>query len=182
MADEAVASRYAKAYVNALGASKKVQVGLEELKSVAENYRLLKEFQSFLGSPEIGQEKKWELMTRVWSDSVGPEGMGLLRLLLEWNRIDLLPAVALEAVRIAEAQAGLVRGQVTTARPISLAETEAIAKAVGTQLGKRVVLERAVDSKLLGGIRVAVGTLLIDRSIRRLLEEVHFHLKEIKVS
>ena len=168
-----------------------------ELQGVAKTYAGSDDLQKFLGSPEIAAEEKERLLNRIWSDdseitsgaatssgshAVGPEIMALLKLLLEWDRVDHLPAIAEEAVVVAEQRQGIVRGQVITARPISSAETELVAKAVGSLIGKKVVLERAVDPEILGGVRVTVGTTLLDSSVQTLLEDVRNQLKAVKVN
>lgn len=185
MADAAVANRYAEAFVNALEASGKpagIAAGLEELKGVAQAYDSLKQMRAFLGSPEISREQKEGLLARIGSSRLGLEGRGLLNLLLRWERIDHLPAIAAQAARIARERQGLLYGEVVTARPICAAKAQAIEKAVGRRLGKRVVLERRLEPRLLGGVRVLVGTTLIDQSVQRLLEEIRFELKQVKVA
>ena len=182
MIDRAVARRYAEAFVNTLQNSKRLEAGLAELKGIAKVYAESYDLQKFLGSPEIAPEEKERLLNRIWSDAVGPEMLALLKLLLEWDRMDHLPAIAEEALVVAEQRQGILRGQVITARPISAAETDVMAKAVGQLLGKKVILERAVDPKILGGARVTVGTTLLDNSVQTLLEEVRNQLKAVKVN
>lgn len=179
--DETLVHRYAEAFVNALERSKRIGVGLKELETVAGAYRASGTFRAFLDSPSIPQAQKWELIGRVWSEAIGPEGMGLLHLLLRWRRLEGLWAIAKAAGRIAEARQGVIRGEIVTARPISTSEIGTIAQAVGQRLGKRVILEPRVDPRLLGGVRVFVGTTLLDRSVERLLKEVESNLKQVKV-
>ncbi len=182
MIDRAVARRYADAFVGALQNSKRLDAGLMELKGIAKAYVDSDDLQKFLGSPEIAPQEKEKLLSRIWSDDVGQEVTALLKLLLEWDRVDHLPAIAEEALVVAEQRQGIVRGQVITARAISAAETDVIAKAIGQLLGKKVILERAVDPKILGGARVRVGTTLLDSSVQTLLEDVRNQLKAVKVS
>ena len=182
MIDRGVARRYAEAFVNTLENSKRLAPGLAELQGVAKTYVGSYDLQKFLGSPEIAEEEKERLLAKIWSDAVGPETMALLKLLLEWDRVDHLPAIAEEVVVVAEQRQGIVRGQVITARPISSAETQLVAKAVGSLIRKKVVLERAVDPKILGGVRVTVGTTLLDSSVQTLLEDVRNQLKAVKVA
>ena len=190
MIDRAVARRYAEAFVGALQNSKRLEAGtsaglsagLVELKGIAKAYADSYDLQKFLGSPEIAPEEKEKLLSRIWSEDVGQEVTALLKLLLEWDRVDHLPAIAEEALVVAEQRQGIVRGQVITARAISAAETDVIAKAIGQLIGKKVILERAVDPKILGGARVTVGTTLLDSSVQTLLEDVRNQLKAVKVN
>ena len=182
MADLAAARRYAEAFVNALERAGRLDPGLEELALIVRTYAQSKDLQRFLGSPEIGLEEKEGLLNRLWSDAVGKETMALLHLLLKWDRIDHLPGVSGEAQKAAEERRGILRGVVTTAHPVSSAEVERLAKAVGQKLGKRVVLERRVDPKVLGGAQVAVGSTLLDGSVRAMLGQVREQLLAVKVN
>lgn len=188
-ADHAVARRYAEAFVNALGAGpsvsleERLRTGLAELEGVAQVYSGSKELQRFLGSPEIGPEDKGRLLQRVWSGSVEKETLGLLDLLIRWDRMEHLPAILEEAKAAAEGRLGVLRGEVITARPISGAEADALAHAVGRAMGgKRVILKRRVEPKILGGVQVAVGSSVLDASVRSFLDEVRQQLKAVKVN
>ena len=182
MADRAVARRYAEAFVNALEGSGRLETGLEELSQIAGMYAQSKDLRRFLGSPEIGPEEKDRALDKALADAASPETMGLLRLLLKKDRVEQLPAVGEEAKAVSERRQGVVRGQVATAHPISSAETEELAQAVGKAMGKRVILERRVDPSLIGGARVAVGGALLDGSVRAQLEKVREQLKAAKVN
>lgn len=194
-ADHAVARRYAEAFVNTLGdgarleagpsasSEERLRAGLAELEGVAQVYSGSKDLQRFLGSPEIGPEDKQRVLARVWAESVGKQTMALLDLLIRWDRMEHLPAILEEAKAAAEKRQGVLRGEVITARPISGAEAEALAHAVGRAMGgKRVILKRRVEPQLLGGVQVAVGSSLLDASVRGFLKEVRQQLKAVKVN
>ena len=180
--DLAVARRYAQALVNALEASHRTGPGLDELGLISRTYAASHDLQRFLGSPEISPEEKWALLKRLFSDVVGPEVMGLLGLLLKRDRVPLVPALASEAKAVAEARQGLLRGEMTTAHPISTGETERLSQVLGKVLGKQVVLERHVDPHLIGGVRITVGTTLLDGSIQTALRELKDQLMTAKVN
>ncbi len=180
--DLGLARRYAQALVNALEVSHRTGPGLEEMGLVSRIYAASHDLQRFLGSPEIGPEEKWALLNRLFSDAVGPEVMGLLGILLKRDRTELLPALASEAKVVAEARQGLLRGEMTTAHPVSAAETERLSQALGKAVGKRVVLERHVDPHLIGGVRITVGTTLLDGSIQTALKELKDQLMTAKVN
>ncbi len=182
MIDRTVARRYAEALVNASERLGSLSARLEELKGVAQAYAASKELQRFLGSPEIAPEEKGRLLNRVWSEAVGQPMMELLSLLLSWDRIEHLPAIAEEAQAVAEERQGILRGQVVTAHPISAAETEVVARGVGRLLKKQVILERAVEPALLGGVRVIVGSTTLDGSVQAALEKLRRQLKATKVN
>jgi len=186
-----VAQRYAEAFVGtlisgckgalSLSSSERLKAGLEELKVTAETYTASRALRRFLDSPEIALKEKAGLFKKVWSEGIGVETQQLLGLLLKRRRIDHLPEIAEEAIRISQACQGTLRGEVTTAHPISNAETDAIAKGLTKHLRTEVVLERSIEREILGGVRVRIGTTLLDGSIQRRLNDLREHLKSIKV-
>lgn len=72
---------------------------------------------------------------------------------------------------------GAVAAVVTTAAPMSAAQSKAVAEALRTALGKAPEIETRVDPALLGGIRVRVGSKLFDASLRSKLDSLKFALK-----
>lgn len=182
MADRAVARRYAEAFVRTAENSHRLEQGLEDLKGIAETYRQSKPLRRFLGSPEIAPEEKEQMTRKLWAETAQEETMALISLLLRKDRVEELPVLAEEAVMAAEERQGILRGDVTTAYPISSAETERLAQAVGRAMGKKVLLERRMDRGILGGVRIRVGSTLLDQSVRTLLGEVRRQLIHAKVN
>jgi F-type H+-transporting ATPase subunit delta len=61
---------------------------------------------------------------------------------------------------------GEVRADVTSARPLNDAEVAKLKAALKAKLGRDAMLDTHVDSSLLGGLVVKVGSRMIDSSLR----------------
>lgn len=182
MPDRTVARRYAEAFVLSTEASRRLEQGLQDLQGIAQTYQESKSLRRFLGSPEIAPEEKEQLTRKLWADTAQEETMALIWLLLKRDRVEELPLLAEEAMMVAEERQGILRGEVTTAHAISSAETGRLAQAVGNAMGKKILLERKVDPAILGGVRIRVGSTLLDHSVRTLLGEVRRQLINAKVN
>jgi F-type H+-transporting ATPase subunit delta len=100
-----------------------------------------------------------------------------LGLLAANGRASVLPEV-LAAFEVLDAAArGAVSAVVTTAAPMSAAQSKGVAEALRAALGKAPEIETRVDPALLGGIRVRVGSKLFDASLRSKLDSLKFALK-----
>ena len=100
-----------------------------------------------------------------------------LGLLAANGRSAALPDVITAFEALDAAARGAVSAVVTTAAPMSAAQSKAVAEALRTALGKAPEIETRVDPALLGGIRVRVGSKLFDASLRSKLDSLKFALK-----
>jgi F-type H+-transporting ATPase subunit delta len=94
----------------------------------------------------------------------------LLGLLLERNRMRYLPLICDAYGKMVDDKEGLVRGVGYSAYPLPETAKTRIEEALGERLAKRVRLDMRQDRSLIGGIKVIVGGLRIDGSVKRQLE------------
>jgi F-type H+-transporting ATPase subunit delta len=75
------------------------------------------------------------------------------------------------------AHRGLVSAKVTTAVPLTAAQSKSLAAALRTALGADPQVETIVDPAILGGLKVRVGSRLYDASLKSKLDSLKFALK-----
>jgi F-type H+-transporting ATPase subunit delta len=100
----------------------------------------------------------------------------VLDLLLERDRLVLLPGIAAAFGELADRRDGVVRAKITT--PVALDESHRadVVRRLEQTTGKRIRPTFAVDPALLGGVTVQLGDRLIDASIRAQLDELRSQL------
>jgi F-type H+-transporting ATPase subunit delta len=121
--------------------------------------------------PLLEMDKRKALL----SDIVKALGMGkapgaLLGLLLERNRMSYLPSICDAYEEMVNEKEGLVKGVGFSAYPMTDAAKARLEEALGARLSKKVRLDMREDKSLIGGIKVIVGGLRIDGSVKRQLE------------
>lgn len=102
-----------------------------------------------------------------------------LALMASKRRLFVLPQLltALRA-RIA-AEKGEVTADVHSAKALTKAQSEKLAKSLKATIGKTVIINATVDDTLIGGLVVKVGSKMIDTSIRSKLEALQNTMKEV---
>ena len=65
---------------------------------------------------------------------------------------------------------GAAEGVVESARPLDASTLESLSVAVGARVGKRLTLENRLRPELLGGVRVLVGSRMLDMSVQGRLD------------
>jgi F-type H+-transporting ATPase subunit delta len=125
-----------------------------------------------LDDPRLGKARALEALKAALGGKLEAEVLDLLLLLVERNRLADAPLIMGEAVRIAEAEVGLVRVQVTTAAPLSGPGRETLSASLKRIFGPGTLIAMSSDPALIGGLTVRNGDLLVDGSVRRHLAEI----------
>ena len=100
------------------------------------------------------------------------DGRNLLRLMMDNDRLSLMPDVAAQyEVLRAEAE-GTVEAEVRSAKPMSDEQKAQLSKALEKRLGRKVNLTVHEDDTLLGGAIIRAGDLVIDGSAKGRLEKL----------
>jgi F-type H+-transporting ATPase subunit delta len=72
---------------------------------------------------------------------------------------------------------GELTAEVTAAKPLSPAQIEAVSNALRGSAGTKIQVDVKVDPKLLGGLKVKVGSRLIDASLATKLQRLQLAMK-----
>jgi F-type H+-transporting ATPase subunit delta len=134
-------------------------------------------FKAFLLAPYSSREEKTEILDRLFSDRVTALTMQIIRVMLEKRREHDIPSVQEEFVAIRREEEGIVVATVSSAAELSAAERKALVAKLNKSLGKTVEAEYVVDPRLIGGVKVAFGTYVLDGTIRGALEQLREKLR-----
>ncbi len=169
MSDNTTAARpYARAvFETAQGAS--TQAEWSELLAFLSSAVVNEDIATALESPHMGASDKGELMIEICGDKITDAGRNFLKLLAENGRLALMPEIA-ELYELFRAEAeSKVEATVTSAFPLSDAQSQAITEALKKKLGCEVTLVAETDDSLIGGVVIRAGDLVIDGSAKEKL-------------
>jgi F-type H+-transporting ATPase subunit delta len=87
-------------------------------------------------------------------------------LLLETDRIALVPQIALAFGDLVDRREGVAKARITTAVPLKEPEQRELVSRLERESGRKLRATFAVDPMLIGGAKVQIGDHLIDSSVR----------------
>jgi F-type H+-transporting ATPase subunit delta len=103
----------------------------------------------------------------------------VLALLAAKRRLFVMPQlIAVLQDKLADAR-GEVTADVTTAKALTKAQTDKLAKTLKAQVGKSIIVKETVDASIIGGLIVKVGSKMIDTSIASKLNALQNNMKEV---
>ena len=74
---------------------------------------------------------------------------------------------------------GEITADVVSAKSLTKAQSDKIAKAIKDRVGKEIKINASVDESIIGGIVIKVGSKMIDTSIRSKLNSLQTVMKEV---
>lgn len=129
----------------------------------------------YLHSPAIDTTRKRETLESELG-SAQPEAINLVRMLLERDRINIVPRMVETFTEARMAEQGIVVADVTTAEELSVDGRLSIQAQLEQMLGKRVEMRMHTDPEIIGGIIARVGDRLIDGSVINQLRRLRARL------
>ena len=95
-----------------------------------------------------------------------PAIRSLMVLLLETDRIGLVPQIALAFGDLVDRRDGVAKARITTAVSLTDSEQRDLVTRLARESGRKLRVTFAVDPTLVGGAKVQIGDHLIDSSVR----------------
>ena len=103
--------------------------------------------------------------------------LNFLKLVAKNRRLSALPDMIKAYATLLASSKGEIAGEVTSAEPLSAAQLEDLKAALKSSLGRDVLLSTRVDSSLLGGLIVKVGSRMMDNSLKTKLQTLKIAMK-----
>jgi F-type H+-transporting ATPase subunit delta len=169
-----VASTYARAFADVvlsahLDASRAVG-GLREIARLLDESALLRRVWE---NPAVPVEQKRNLLDAiVQREGIDKPVRNLITVLIDHRRVTFLPRIIEQLEKELDSRLGFAEAQISSVRELGDAEKRALEAQVAKTTGKKVRAQYALDSSLLGGAVVRVGSTIYDGSVKGQLEKI----------
>jgi len=169
--ERVVARRYARALMEIGQREGKIEKFHQELldaQAMFKNYPNLWKAVSLPIWPLEGRRKVLrEVMAKAgFRESV----IRFFDILVEKERITLLPAILSAFQGLSDKIQNRVRGTLYTPTPLADKTFNGLRQALAKYMNKEVILEREIDPSLIGGVMARIGEIVIDGSVRGQLD------------
>jgi F-type H+-transporting ATPase subunit delta len=174
-----IARRYAKALFSLAVEKGRIEPWNDSLLALGRAIDTSSELREVLQNPAYPREDRSAVVARLAQAlALDVEPASLLQLLGDRNRLGGLSAIVAAFRELADTELGRLRAKVTSAVPLDDASVDEIAEKLSAATQKKVLVERAIDPDIIGGIVAQVGSVVYDGSIRTQLEDLRRTLKQ----
>ena len=175
-----IAARYATAIfeISKEGKSlKKLEANVTDLGQALDDSADLRDM---ISSPVISRSAQGAAIAaigkKIGLETVLQNGLGLMA---EKRRLFVLPQLMAQLRDMIAEDKGEMTADVTSAKELTKAQSDKLAKTLKARMGKDVKINATVDESLIGGLVVKVGSKMIDTSIRSRLNSLQNAMKEV---
>jgi F-type H+-transporting ATPase subunit delta len=175
-----VAERYASSLFELAleaGAVESVTADLERFQAMLDGSDDLKRF---VASPVFSADEQLKAIVAISEKAgIGALFANFLKVVARNRRLFALPGMMRAFRTIAARRRGEITAEVTSAHALTPAQETELKAALKSVTGKDVAMAVTVDSSILGGLIVKVGSRQIDTSLRTKLSTLKLALKEV---
>lgn len=122
--------------------------------------------------PDVTGEQLTGVLLAVCGDKLTAEGINLVRLLVENDRLAALPEIARLFEEMKAVEEGVLEARIVSAYELSPAQLAALVARLEARFGRKVNPTQEVDPDLIGGVVIHVGDEVLDASVRGKLAEL----------
>ena len=130
-----------------------------------------------LDNPALDAGAKETLLLSICGDGLTGECRNFLRVLIEGDRIAVLPQVQTMFEALKDSADGVAKATIETAFPLDGGELAGLQSALERRFGKKIEATVVVSPELIGGARVTVGDTVVDGSVQEQLRAMAAQLR-----
>ncbi|MGK7888477.1 MAG: ATP synthase F1 subunit delta [Leptolyngbyaceae cyanobacterium] len=168
---------YAQALMDTAQANGLTDQIAEDLHTILELLDSSDDLNQFLSNPLAKPDAKKAVIRQVLADTVQPYTLNFLMLLVDKGRILFLEGICQQYQALLRQLNQVVLAEVISATPLSGDQQNDIRRKVVQMTGAREAeLETSLDTALMGGVVIKVGSQVVDASLRGQLRRIGLQL------
>jgi F-type H+-transporting ATPase subunit delta len=175
-----LAERYAKALFELADDRKALDEVASDLRALRGLIDESGDFRRLIRSPVLSRDEQGKAMAAL-GERAGFSVLtrNFLGVAARNRRLFVLPGVIAGYLKVLAARRGEVTAEVTAAKPLTPAQTEAVNEQLRKAVGGKVAVDLRIDPSLIGGLVVKVGSRMVDASLKSKLARLQLAMKGV---
>jgi len=172
--------RYAVALFELALAKKTIGPVGQDLESIAKMVQESADFADFIKNPVLDEKTLQKAVAALAKKGKFHKlTQNFLGVLVENHRLAYIEKIATSFARILAWYKGEITAEVTSAEKLTKAQETALKKKLKTSLGQDITFDVEVDEELLGGLKIRIGSRVIDSSLKTKLDNLTLQMKGV---
>ncbi len=130
-----------------------------------------------IGDPKVSAEQLYGLVAAGTGDALDAQAQNFVRVLIENDRLSLLPEFATLFESLKDEREGVIEAQIESAFPLDDAALSQLVGDLERRFKRKVRPQVEVDRELIGGALITIGDEVIDGTVRGRLQTMASSLR-----
>jgi len=176
MLNRSISVGYAKALFNLDKNKKALEKRLLDFEFIVKIFKENSKIVKFLKAPHIDVKEKNKILIAVFNDKIDTQFMNFLKFLIQERRIISLYGIAKEYRRLVNDYLGIWDVNIVTAVPIDEENEISLKEKLSKKFQKKIILSKKVNPKLIGGLTLIMGNVMLDWTLTCRLKKLKENL------
>ncbi len=164
--------RYALALFELSQETNEVDRSIKGASKLLDIFKTNHEFQVFIKNPTYQEKVQRNILTDICTKiEINKNLFNFVMFLIVKRRIFFLNQILEKFLKISSRKSGKIEAELTSSKKLSESELSVINTEISKTIGSKVNLSYQVDKSLISGIKLQVGSFLIDSSISNKLKK-----------
>ena len=166
------ANRYALALYELAGENSEIQAVEKNVDELLRVYNTSEDFKNFLKNPTQSQSNQLEVLNKISTVmNLSKIVKNFLSVLVTKRRISFFNAIFKNFLLLASKKRGELKASLITSKNLTDDELKNLNSEISQVLGSVITFDYKVDETLIGGLKMQLGSLMIDTSIKSKLKK-----------
>lgn len=134
------------------------------------------QLKAYIEDPKVNAQELEANMIKVAGNKLNEQGQNLIKILVEYGRLSILPAISDAFEELKAQEEGTLDAEIIAAEKLTAAQTKDIVARLEKKFGKKIEAKVSVDAEIIGGIKIIVGDTVIDASVQGQLQNLAYTL------
>jgi F-type H+-transporting ATPase subunit delta len=131
------------------------------------------EVKALFGNPKVSKQVISDIFLSVLKSPNNNEVKNFINMLVQNNRMTLLPEIGVQFHALKNAQEGAADAEIISAFELSDQQVNELLATLEKKFNRKLHPTVTIDKALIGGVRVVVGDEVLDTSVRAKLQQMH---------
>ena len=166
------ANRYALALYELAKENSELEIVEKDAKELLAVYNISEDLKNFINNPTQSQSSQLEVLNKILVQmSLSKIIKNFLSILVTKRRIFFLNTIILNFLSLVSKKKGEIKASLTSSKNLTNEELKNLNTELSESIGTNVAFNYKVDETLIGGLKIQIGSLMIDTSIKNKLKK-----------
>ena len=166
------ANRYALALYELANENSELEIVEKNINEFLSIYNTSVDLRNFIKNPTQSQSNQLEVLGKITLQmNLSKIVKNFLSILVTKRRIFFINKIFLNFLALASKQRGEIKASLISSKNLTNEELKSLGRDISQTMGTSIAFDYKVDENLIGGLKMQIGSLMIDTSIKNKLKK-----------